>query len=167
MFDGREVGRVRRQVQEPRADGVQNGGESGVDCGPVCAAPCRAGSPCLHDTDCTSGVCAFAAGLNLCAAPSCNDGVHNGTETWKDCDGGCPAKCPPGTTCLSGSDCAGGACAPATLTCAPTCTDGYFDGAETDVDCGGPCPLDCDVGLHCAGDDDCVSQSCYLGHCYP
>ncbi len=51
----------------PRCDdGVQNGDETGVDCG---------GSSCA-------------------ACPSCNDGVQNGDETGVDCGGSCLTSCP-------------------------------------------------------------------------
>ena len=47
-------------------DGIQNGGETGVDCGGPCVAVC----------------------------PSCNDGIQNGAETGVDCGGpSCPT-CP-------------------------------------------------------------------------
>ena len=47
------------------SDGVQNGTETGIDCGGSCTA-------------CT-------------AAPTCSDGVQNGTETGIDCGGSCTA----------------------------------------------------------------------------
>lgn len=52
------------------SDGLQNGAETGVDCGGTCA--------------------------NLCA-PTCTDGVQNGAETGVDCGGSCAA-CPPTCT---------------------------------------------------------------------
>jgi len=47
-------------------DGVQNNGETGVDCGGICAA-----------------------------CPTCNDGILNGNETAADCGGPDCATCPP------------------------------------------------------------------------
>lgn len=47
-------------------DGVQNGDETGVDCGGSCVA-----------------------------CPTCTDGVQNGDETGVDCGGSCPTTCPP------------------------------------------------------------------------
>ncbi|MFK8162357.1 MAG: cohesin domain-containing protein [Lewinella sp.] len=56
-------------------DGIQNGNETGVDCGgPDCAA---------------------------CVTPTCNDGIQNGTETGVDCGGSC-APC-VAATCGEGS----------------------------------------------------------------
>ncbi|MCB0704084.1 MAG: zinc-dependent metalloprotease [Saprospiraceae bacterium] len=77
-------------------DGIQNGDETGVDCG---------GSSCP-------------------ACPTCNDGIQNGDETGVDCGGSCPdcptGGCTPGSATFSfesgwegwadgGSDCARGA----------------------------------------------------------
>lgn len=95
-------------------DGVQNGDETGVDCGgPDCPA---------------------------CPEPSCDDGLQNGDETGVDCGG---ANCPPctGPTCddgvqngdETGIDCGGADC-PA---CPATCSDGIQNGDETGIDCGG------------------------------
>ena len=73
-------------------DGIQNGDETGVDCGGANCAPC--------------------------AQPTCDDGVQNGDETGVDCGGsGCPA-CP--ATCddgiqngdETGVDCGGSSCSP-------------------------------------------------------
>jgi hypothetical protein len=55
-------------------DGIQNGDETGVDCGGSCTA---------------------------CATPTCSDGLQNGTETGVDCGGSC-APC-VATTCGEGS----------------------------------------------------------------
>ncbi len=95
-------------------DGVQNGDETGVDCGGSCTA-------------CT-------------VSPSCNDGVQNGDETGVDCGGSCPACVAPDScgdgvcgnseTCLScASDCGTCPSGPADTVC-----DGnklcVFPGAE-------------------------------------
>ena len=71
-------------------DGIQNGDETGVDCGGSCAP---------------------------CADPTCDDGIQNGDETGVDCGGSSCAACPP--TCddgiqngdETGVDC-GGSCSP-------------------------------------------------------
>ena len=98
-------------------DGIQNGDETGVDCGGSCTA-CE-------------------------PAPTCTDGVQNGDETGVDCGGSCTA-CEPAPTCTdgvqngdeTGVDC-GGSCT--ACEAAPTCTDGIQNGDETGVDCGGSC----------------------------
>jgi len=86
-------------------------------------------------------------------APSCTDGIQNGTETDVDCGGtSCPACVVP--TCEDGIrngnevgiDCGGTNC-PACPE--PTCTDGIQNGTETNIDCGGTncpaCPIICNT----------------------
>ena len=82
-------------------DGIQNGQETGVDCGgPDCPAcpTCTDGVQNGQETDVDCG------GPDCPACPTCTDGVQNGQETGVDCGGpDCPA-CPPGgTTTLFGS----------------------------------------------------------------
>ncbi len=70
-------------VPEPVAtcnDGVQNQGETGVDCGGPNCQPC-----------------------DTAVAPTCTDGVQNGTETGVDCGGSCPTLCPGSTITVSES----------------------------------------------------------------
>lgn len=68
-------GSVNSCVTPTCNDGIQNGNETGVDCGgPDCAA---------------------------CPTPTCNDGIQNGTETGIDCGGSC-APC-VAATCGEGS----------------------------------------------------------------
>ncbi len=79
------------------SDNVQNGLESGTDCGgpsPSCRR-CNPTETCYEASDCASGVCkpaTFPGTPDTCQAPSCTDGVQNGSETGIDCggDGGCP-----------------------------------------------------------------------------
>lgn len=82
-------------------DGVENGTEVDVDCGPSCAGSpvdpddgdhtCLDGMPCLADDWCLSEVCGPG---NTCAVPTCDDGVANGDEGGVDCD--CPIAPIPG-----------------------------------------------------------------------
>src|SRR5271165_957374 len=96
-----------------------------------CAA-CPAQRVCLSGTDCQSRVCA----LGICAAPTCIDGVQNGTESDIDCGGGVCAGCGNGKKCNLGTDCQSGVCTAGTCSpAAPTCSDGMKNGSETDVDC--------------------------------
>ena len=55
-------------------DGIQNGDETGVDCGGPDCDPCQAG-------------------------PTCSDGIQNGDETGVDCGGSCANACPPPSSC--------------------------------------------------------------------
>ena len=115
-------------------DGIQNGDETGVDCG---------GTVCVS-----------------CAA-ICNDGIQNGDETGVDCGGNscvsCAALCSDGIMNgdETGIDCGGTSCA----ACVATCNDGILNGNETGIDCGGSCPpccedLDGDGWSPCDGDCD-------------
>ena len=67
-------------------DGVQNGEETGVDCGGMmcdnAGDRCPAGDKCIVANDCQSLLC---DATNHCPAPSCTDGVKNGFETGIDC----------------------------------------------------------------------------------
>ena len=71
-------------------------------------------------------------------APTCTDGIQNGTETGVDCGGSCTAcvSCFDGIQNGSetGVDC-GGSCSAACV----SCFDGIQNGSETGVDCGGSC----------------------------
>jgi alpha-tubulin suppressor-like RCC1 family protein len=157
-------------------DGVQNGTETGKDCGGSCAA----GAACTTALDCATGVC--SAATHLCATATCADGVQNGTETDVDCGGAsCPA-CGDGKKCATVADCQGngagnGAEKPvcsATTTGGQTycrqstlCTNGVWDSAagETDVDCGGACKPCVPPGFACTVGADCASGTCTLGAC--
>jgi hypothetical protein len=88
----------------PCFDRLQDGAETGVDCGGGCRA-CAGGEPCGGTTDCQSGQCV----AGVCAPPSCSDGVVSGFETDVDCGWSC-AGCTQGGTCDSGLDCASGRC---------------------------------------------------------
>lgn len=66
------------------ADLIQNGDETGEDCGGACPG-CASGLSCAIEQDCQSGVCESG----VCLAPSCDDGLQNGAETGVDCGGGC------------------------------------------------------------------------------
>lgn len=91
-------------------DNVSNGFETGVDCGGAaaggCSATCAVGDGCLDDVDCTEKVCGSSL---VCAAPSCLDGVQNGSESDVDCGSSCGAGqgCRPGQMCGTDDDCEG------------------------------------------------------------
>lgn len=90
------------------SDGIQNQGETGVDCG----GPCPACATCSDGVQ-NQGETGVDCGGPCAACSSCSDGVQNGSETGVDCGGSCPA--------------------------CPTCSDGVQNGDETGVDCGGSC----------------------------
>jgi type II secretory pathway pseudopilin PulG len=90
-------------------DGIQNQGETGIDCGGPCAA-CAATPTCTDGIqnqgetgiDC-GGPCAACA-----ATPTCTDGIQNQGETGIDCGGPCAACAAP--TCTSWTYSAWGDC---------------------------------------------------------
>lgn len=102
------------------SDGLQNGDETGVDCGGSCES---------------------------CPVPeTCDDGIQNQDETGVDCGGSCSA-CPVEPTCNdgirnqgeTGVDCGGPCGACPVPPAVETCTDGIQNQDETNVDSGGVC----------------------------
>ena len=78
-------------------DGIQNGDETGVDCGGSCPNTCN--PPTCNDgiqNGDETGVDCGGSCPNTCNPPTCNDGIQNGDETGVDCGGSCPNTCPPG-----------------------------------------------------------------------
>lgn len=75
-------------------DGIQNGDETGIDCGGSCA-PCP--EPTCNDGIQNGDETGVDCGGTSCAAcpPTCDDGIQNGDETGIDCGGTC-------TPCFSG-----------------------------------------------------------------
>jgi hypothetical protein len=71
------------------SDGIQNGDETGVDCGGSCDA-CPSCSDGIQNQDETGIDC----GGTICDAcpvpPTCSDGIQNGDETGVDTGGSCP-----------------------------------------------------------------------------
>lgn len=88
-------------------DGVQNGYETGLDCGGDCD-PCEDGMLCLSDDDCETGFC---SAQGMCTEEDdCANGVLNEGETDVDCGGVCPFQCAIGDRCVEDLDCEQGAC---------------------------------------------------------
>jgi hypothetical protein len=147
-------------------DSLQNGDETGTDCGGSCPSRCAVGTGCRTDVDCAEG--AFCEpGSSECASVSCGDELRNGAESDVDCGGPeCP-DCADGESCGDGADCASGVCGPADTCSAPACGDGALNGTETGVDCGGSCPFDCDDGVACRVGADCQSRVCDDVGCGP
>ena len=74
------------------SDGIQNGDETGVDCGGSCPA-CQTEPTCddgIMNGD-ETGIDCGGSCPNSCPEPTCNDGIMNGDETGVDCGGSCPA----------------------------------------------------------------------------
>ena len=146
-------------------DGIQNGDETGIDCGGSCAA-CATCDDGILNGDETGVDC----GGSCAACATCDDGILNGDETGIDCGGSCAACATCDDGILNGDetgiDC-GGSC----VACA-TCDDGILNGDETGVDCGGSCAAcaTCDdgilngdeTGIDCGGPD---CEPCQTGPC--
>jgi hypothetical protein len=127
------------------SDDVQNGDETGVDCGGSCPRTC----------------------MLVAAAPTCSDQVHNQDETAVDCGGSCPTKCAQGQRCDVDSDCSDPLlCSPSGRVCtAVSCADNQQNGNEILVDCGGGTCPGCPSGTACGAAADCASNICALGVC--
>lgn len=142
-------------------DGVQNGLETGVDCGGggTCDR-CATGGTCAVATDCDQGVCVGGE----CLAPTCMDAVKNANETDLDCGGVCGATCADLKMCSQPGDCINGICGQGA--CVPAkCTDFVKNGTETDVDCGGPSCAKCAPTESCLVANDCNSGVCTANIC--
>jgi hypothetical protein len=80
-------------------DGLQNGDETGIDCGGSC-------SPCPTNPTCEDGVqngdetgIDCGGSCSPCpTTPTCEDGIQNGDETGIDCGGSC-SPCPDDNNC--------------------------------------------------------------------
>jgi hypothetical protein len=138
-------------------DGIQNQGETDVDCGGPNCGPCALGKKCVANGDCTTGL---ACSGGVCAnPPSCTDGIQNQGETGIDCGGPCgpcplctaPLHDPVGTTC---TDCEANNC-PHDPVVQPSCSDfGTSDAAL------------CTAALNCARINNCAANgvsTCYCG----
>jgi hypothetical protein len=168
------------------SDGVQNEGETDIDCGGPHCPKCADGKKCASASDCVSGVCSGG----VCAAPTCSDTVQNGGETDVDCGGpNCP-KCADGKKCSTGTDCASGVCnggvcaqscvgtiscgigacarvVPCNETCvpgspSPEVCNGIDDNCNGQVDDGDICPPISHGNYSCSG-GNCVLAFCDAG----
>jgi hypothetical protein len=136
-------------------DGIQNGQETGVDCGgPICQ-PCGGGQGCLNNGDCAPGfVCQSGICVATCppAGTPCDDGNSCTTNDLTDGACGCtgtPIVCNDGNPCTfdqcvngtcvfstspNGTSCPTGICQNGI--CVQNCTDNDLDGFTT---CNGDC----------------------------
>ena len=84
-------------------DGIQNGNETGVDCGGPDCAPCVIPPTCddgIQNGDETGVDCGGPDCAPCVTPPTCDDGIQNGDETGVDCGGSSCAPCATGTTIL-------------------------------------------------------------------
>jgi hypothetical protein len=155
------------------SDGIENGQETGVDCGgPDCGA-------CLGDAcamnmygecgDMTTCVKQAHDPDNVCCSTPCT-GICEGcvTATTGLPDGTCgpvPFGMDPYMDCTQAGTPMAGGCGKAPNTCA--CSDLIKDGDETDVDCGGGTCPGCGGGKMCSSANDCAADfpNCTKGVC--
>ncbi len=158
---GTGVGTTDAGVLVTCSDGVQNGDETGVDCGGSCLV-------CVRSATCSDGLQNGGETGVDCGGPCtkscedipahCKDSVKNDTETDVDCGGSCPG-CPTAKSCRVGDDCANRVCI-ADHCAEATCIDAIKNGAESDVDCGGTTCGGCADTKACATGADCMSGLC-------
>jgi hypothetical protein len=157
-------GTSKRCTEPSCNDDLQNGSETGVDCGGGCTA-CDVGVKCDDNNDCTGKYCKDG----VCADP-CTSGVKEPSETDKDCGGECATKCGNGLKCIGEDDCESAVCKNGKCQ-APSCSDSIKNQDESFDDCGGVCSAlgkPCDDGVHCNGPADCASWICSAaGKCVP
>jgi hypothetical protein len=150
-------------------DATRNGAETGVDCGGNCPARCNTGAGCNTGLDCASGVCdgpCFGGLAACCQAPSCDDGLRNGTEPSVDCGNFACGLCPLGAPCSADEQCQGGLCQAGECSDPGSCTDGVQNGRETGVDCGGGTCGRCPDLAGCTQPSDCNNNNCdFRGIC--
>jgi hypothetical protein len=172
-------------------NGMQDPGETDVDCGGPCvddndgSGKCNDGQLCEIDNDCESDFC--DGGVCAPAEPDeCTNNMQDGSETDVDCGGACvedagdpnnPAgKCDDGELCDLDGDCVSNLCDMGVCGGGPDeCMNMMTDPGETDVDCGGDCVEDpndpdndvgkCQIGEVCLADSDCASELCTDGIC--
>lgn len=111
--------------------------ETGKDCGGLCS-PCGSGKGCLKGEDCASGFCVN----QMCAVPTCVDGVQNGNETDTDCGTPNCGSCADGSGCKLPEHCKSGVCWAGKCQ-ESTCFDGVRNNGEIGPDCGEPCKVSC------------------------
>ena len=88
-------------------DGIQNGDETGVDCGGSICAPCSTPPTCtdgIQNGDETGVDCGGTTCAPCSTPPTCSDGIQNGNETGVDCGGTDCQPCSTGCTTQSIDD---------------------------------------------------------------
>jgi hypothetical protein len=137
---------------------IKDGNETDVDCGggpfmgAAACSPCGDGKMCKFGDDCVDKVCGLPDGgttdggtTGTCQAPTCSDGVQNGTETDLDCGGSC-AMAPTNKTCGVDKGCL----------MATDCTTGFCNNNK--------CATKAD-GQMCNGNGDCTNANCVMNIC--
>ncbi len=105
-------------------DNVQNGNETGKDCGGLNLCPrCAINATCAATPDCGSGLFCNLASTSVyygtCQSVACNDSIINGGETDVDCGTPICGLCGIGKACMSDANCEQNNC-DSTYHCAPS-----------------------------------------------
>lgn len=155
-------------------DGIQNQGESDLDCGGPCAT-CPVGQGCAGNEDCMS----LACDGGTCVTPECLDAGDCPAQTGMCMGSVCKAfhcavapafegeSCDDDDLCSVSSTCQSGACAPKeSIDCSgldSPCTQGQCDPSS------GACLVgDLADGTSCDDGDSCTAASaCKAGSCLP
>jgi PKD repeat protein len=127
---------------------VQDGNETGVDCGGACGA-CESAS-CLVGEDCASGSCVQGE----CTPPEGGGGSGGGQGGTSNGPDACLSECPEGAACSNGASCASGVCSAGVCANAGQLPDG-----------GTECTANCPVGSACSAPETCASNVCNQGTC--
>jgi len=143
---------------DPCNNGMQDGTETGVDCGGASCAACPEAHGCLTDADCGSGFCPDSRGYcvindgrGMCGMedvdnPTCADCLKNGPETDVDCGGEC-APCRAGKICTNDTECWSGVCVSGLCAAGGPNTRCYSN-------------ADCTSGTCAIGEAGCTFESC-------
>ncbi len=133
-------------------NGMQDNGETDVDCGGPCGPTCEVDEGCNNGSDCVTNDC----DANMtCQQPSCDDGEQNGDETDVDCGGACGPTCEGGEHCLGNPDCVDDYCNPLEVCAAQECVI-TMDDNQCQACIKGSC---CDNVTECLLDPKCA---CWL-----
>jgi hypothetical protein len=137
------------------SNGMQDGNETGVDCGGSCG-PCGLGGGCVSNLDCvattqcSAGQCICAAGQTDCNSVA-GDGCEANTSNDPSNCGGCNNVCvlPNATETCTMSQCGIGSCDAGYLNCDGLTPDGCETGTLFDNNNCGGCNVICPNPLNC------------------
>jgi hypothetical protein len=160
------------QCQPSCSNGIQDGNETGVDCGGGTCPACALGGGCLQNTDCvgstvcSAGQCVCAGGLSNCDGNPANGCEANTSNDVVNC-GSCNVVCTgqnatPG--CMAGQ-CTIGACNPGFADCDAMSGNGCEVSTNGDVNNCGGCNLVCTPPPNASA--GCMGGQCTIGTCNP